>query len=426
MTAQGLTTTQCFFLQRFFDEELSAAECVQAQQLLERSASARVFVAALGELRLGVQASDEVVWERAEGQMISAARLAELAAEAGDMLDSPLEDLRGLLQRLHDDEADPAEVAWARALLAERPDAAAYLAGLDELGQGLRAAQAEITRDVDFGGFWEKISAGINADIAPVTPIAPESSKKSAVIEFDAAKQLMLLHRFVDAETDALETARVQAWIDQEEPRVCGYLQALEEIKLGVNVAAETACERAPLDAIWRAVSDAIQADASGAKQSSAAPISLEAERHKRGGGLRGWAGEYRQAIFGAAAAAVVLLGVAGLFGDRLQAPGERVIVEKTIEKHIAIVDSVEYSPGSSVMIDSPMTRVNMNSDNNSEVDPTVIWLFDSDDPDEPQPPEKPASPPGRAPSEDAPNNDGIGPDAGSADAQDMLRGQPI
>lgn len=419
MTAQGLSTTQCFLLQRFFDEELSAAECVQAQQLLERSAAARVFVAALGELRLGVQASDELVWQRAKGQMIGAARLAELAAEAGDMLDSPLEELGGLLQRLHDEEADPAEVAWARALLAERPDAAAYLAGLDELGQGLRAAQAEICRDVDFDGFWDTISAAINADSAPS---ASRASSHAEAIEFDAAQHHMLLHRFVDAETDARETAQVQAWIDRDEPQVCGYLEALEEIKLGVNVAADVACERAPLEAIWGAVSDAIDADAS-----SAAPVSsLQAERDKRRGGLRGWAGQYRQAIWGAAAAAVILLGLAGLFKDQLQAPGERVIVEKTIEKHIVIVDSVEYSPGSSVMIDSPMTRVNMNSENNSEVEPTVIWLFDSDDSDEPQAPQRPASAPEPAPPTHAPNGDGRVPDAGGADAQDVPRGQPI
>src|SRR5690554_3145270 len=214
MTSQGLTSAQCLLLQRFYDEELSSAECVQAEQLLADSASARVFVAALGELSLAVRASHELVWERAEPNIISAARLAELAAEAGDMMDTPLEDLRGLLQRLHDDEVDPAEEAWARALLGERPDAAAYLASLGELGEGLRIAEAEMVQDVDFGGFWDKISAGINAESAHNSP-QPAADPK--IQKFDAQQHLMLLHRFADAETDATETAQVQAWIDQDD-----------------------------------------------------------------------------------------------------------------------------------------------------------------------------------------------------------------
>ncbi|AWV91301.1 hypothetical protein DN745_19020 [Bradymonas sediminis] len=399
-------------MQRFYDEELSAAECVQAEQLLEGSASARVFVAALGELSLAVQASHELVWERAEPKIISAARLAELAAEAGDMMDTPLEDLRGLLQRLHDDEVDPAEEAWARALLGERPDAAAYLASLGELGEGLRIAEAEMVQEVDFSGFWDKISAGINTESAHNSP-QPAGDQK--IQKFDAQQHLMLLHRFADAETDAAETAQVQAWIDQDEAQVCGYLEALDEIKLGVNVAAETACENAPLDAIWGGVFDAINAE-----EPSPAPISLEAERQKRGG-FTGWAGEYRQAIFGAAAAALVAFGVMALFGDRILGPKERVIVEKTVEKHIVIVDSVEYSPGSSVMIDSPMTRVNMNSENNAEADPTVIWLFDSEEETEPEPQENLGS----TPADDS-NGTVTNPDAEAPTEQGTPRGQPI
>lgn len=413
MTSQGLTLTQCQLLQRFFDEELSAAECVQAEQLLERSAAARIFVAALGELSVAVQASHQVVWERAEPQMISAARLAEIAAEAGDMLDTPLDELSGLLQRLHDGEADPAEVAWARAMLDERPDAAAYLANLEELGEGLRAAEAEITRDVDFSGFWDTISAEINAEPSADSPSTP---KEQDDIAFDTHQHLMLLHRFVDAETDADETARVQAWIDREEPQVCAYLAALDEIKLGVNVAAETACENAPIEAIWGGVSEAISAG-----ESAATPISLDDARQKRGGGVRGWAGDYRQAIYGAAAAAVVLLGVVGLFGDRILGTNERVIVEKTVEKHVVIVDSVEYSPGSSVMIDSPMTKVNMNAKENEEADPTVIWLFESDDAEGADNPKQPGvGPPG------SPNDPANTPDVGAPDGEDAPRGQPI
>lgn len=81
----------------------------------------------------------------------------------------------------------------------------------------------------------------------------------------------------------------------------------------------------------------------------------------------------YRQSIFGAVAALVAVAFVGSLFGP-FMAP-ERVIVEKTI----VIVDSVEYAPGASVMVNSPVQRASVVSEPGSEVEePTVIWLLDS------------------------------------------------
>jgi hypothetical protein len=383
MASQGLTTEQCELLQRFYDEELSAAESIRAEQLLERSAPARVFVRALAELSAAVRAGHELAWERAASRIPSPARLAEMAAQAPGMLDAPLDELAALLERFHDGEADEAEAAWVRALLEERADAAAYLAGLDQIAEDLRAAGQVMVDDVDFDGFWDKISAGIDAD-AGAGVDAERDELPDELPEFDPSEHLLLLHRYADDETDAAEAARVEGWIEQGDPQVREYLAALDEIKLGVTVAAETACEQVALRDIWTGVAEAIDesaAEVAGEDKSGAAPISLENERRKRGG----WLGEYRQAIFGAAAAAVVLAGVVGLFQDRIFGPPERVIVEKTIEKRVVIVETVEYSPGSSVMIDSPMTRVNMKADDRQKVNPTVIWLFESDSPTDSQ-----------------------------------------
>lgn len=410
MPAQGLTTDQCLLLQRFHDGELSAAESVEAEQLLGRAPAARVFVQALDEIGRGVRAGDELVWERARGQVAEpgeVARLAALAARAGQMLSAPLEDLLPLLDRVHDGEADAAEAAWVQALLPERADARDYLAGLEDIAQHLRGAQEHALEDVDFDGFWGRVQAGINREVpaqifggdgaqntmpGTVQGGAARAGGQGARADFAVDEHLSLLHRFADGQTCEGEDARVQAWLDQKHPQVAQYLAALDEIKLGVNAAVETACERAPLRDIWSGVQQGIESPAqdaapdapAGAGRGPDAPISLdEARRNRRGG----WLGQYQQAAFGAAAAAVVLLGMMGLFKEQIFGPNERVIVEKTIEKRVVIVESVEYSPGASVMIDSPVTRVGLQQGQPGApqdaaadgVNPTVIWLFEAD-----------------------------------------------
>lgn len=410
MPIQGLTTDQCLLLQRFHDGELGAAQGVEAEQLLARAPAARVFLQALEEIGRGVRAGSELAWERGRDgapEPAEVARLAALAAQGGHMLRAPLEELLPLLDRVHDGEADAAEVAWVQAMLPERADAGEYLAGLGQIAEQLRDAQDHALQDVRFDGFWERVRAGINAEETEadsarnfaqnttpgtVREGAGGAREQGVAPDFEVEEHLCLLHRFADLETSEAEDARVQAWVDQQDQQVDRYLAALTEIKLGVNVAVETACERAPLRDIWSGVQRAIetpQEDAApgalaGAGRGPEAPISLEEARRNRRGG---WLGQYQQAAFGAAAAAVVVLGVVGLFKDQLFGPNERVIVEKTIEKRVVIVESVEYSPGASVMIDSPMTRVGLQKGQpeasqdaaGGEVNPTVIWLFEAD-----------------------------------------------
>src|SRR5699024_2944430 len=193
---------------------------------------ARVFLRALDELGVGLRAGEQFGWERARPAAPSPARLTEMAAQAGDLLDQPLEELAPLLERFHDGEADPAEMAWVRALLGEREDAAEYLAELDRLSGGLQAASDELLDEVDFGGFWENIHAEINRQTGPKEPQTPA---------FDPHEHLLLLHRYADGEVDPDEQALVQAWVDQEHAEVKAYLAALDELRFGVQVAAETA-----------------------------------------------------------------------------------------------------------------------------------------------------------------------------------------
>ncbi len=393
MAPQGLSKTEGLLLQRYYDAELSAAESVQAEQLLERSASARVFLRALEELTEAARVAGEVAWERVRTEVASPDVIVQLAEDADDLAQAPLEDLAPLLERFHDGEADYTEMAFVSALLDEREDAAEYLAELDHLQQGLRAAGEQLTAGVDFDGMWDRIEAQIGEEAGDQAGVQADGADGQDAPDFDRAEHLILLQRFFDDEVTAEEAATVEQWLAEGDEEVAAYLEVLSEIQLGACAAVETACERAPLRDIWTGVSEAIdEQDAS-----SAGVVSLEAERSRRGAGgasrreaggqpppsgSDSWFSEYRQAIVGALAAAVVLAGMVGLFKDAIFGPSERVVVEK----RVVVVEQVEYSPGSSVMIDSPMKQASMQNDgddsddSDDSDDPTVIWLFDSDE----------------------------------------------
>ncbi|MFP4597056.1 MAG: hypothetical protein ACLFVJ_02315 [Persicimonas sp.] len=388
MASQGLSKTEGLLLQRYYDAELSAAESIQAEQLLERSAPARVFLRALDELTEAARVAGEVAWERVRGEVASPDVIVELAEDADDLAQAPLEELAALLERFHDGEADYTEMAFVNALLDEREDVVEYLAELDNLQQGLRAAGEQLTAGVDFDGMWDRIEAQIGHQAGDRVDGADDQDGP----DFDRAEHLILLQRFFDDEVTAEEAATVDRWLAQGDAEVAAYLEVLSEIQLGACVAVQTACERAPIRDIWTGVRAAIdEQDASGA-----GVVSLDSERSRRGGAGRGdvggdaggaasdsrsesWFSEYRQAIVGALAAAVVLAGMVGLFKDAIFGPSERVVVEK----RVVVVDQVEYSPGSSVVIDSPMKQASMQDDGDRSDDsdePTVIWLMDSEE----------------------------------------------
>lgn len=364
--ARDLTRDDCLLLQRYHDEELSAAQSVEAEQLLGRSAPARVFVRALEELSQAARVAGEVAWQRVEGAAPSPTVIVELAASAEDLAAAPLEELAPLLERFHDAEVDDAELAFVRGLLAERDDAVEYLAELDTMQQSVRAAGQELVGEVDFSAMWDGIAAHIGAPSQP----------------FDRSEHVVLLQRYFDGEADDQERQLVEGWIDDADPQVAAHLEALSEVGLGVTAAVETALERAPMRDLWTGVRAGIEQH--DAQATEATVVSLDGARrddkdeqqdHTHGptGSSRGWFGEYRQAIVGALAAAVVLAGLVGLFKDAIFGPQERVVVEK----RVVIVEQVEYSPGASVMIDSPVREASAQDDDD---DATVIWLFDGDE----------------------------------------------
>lgn len=413
MAPQSLTTEQALLLQRFYDGDLSAAESVRAEQLVERSTAARVYVRALEELSAAARAAGALAWERAERAAISPQVLTEMAESAADLCEAPLADLAPLLERFHDGEADEAERACVTALLEVRDDAVDYLAGLDEIGQGMRVLGEEMVDEVDFGGFWDGIAAQIGDDRAGDRT---GDRAEQACAAFDRDTHLVLLHRYVDDEVDADERALVEGWVAQGDAQVRDYLAALGEIELGVTAAIETACERAEVRDIWTGVSHALDDEA------RAEVVSLADEARKRGsqgssdGG--GWFGEYRQAIVGALAAAVVLAGLVGLFKDQLIGSQERVVVEK----RVVYVEQVEYSPGSSVMIDSPVEQASMEAGGDESEDddePTVIWLFDNGDDAQGDAADTPAEKP-------APAGPDAGPTGTDAGTRRAPQGQPI
>ncbi len=98
--------------------------------------------------------------------------------------------------------------------------------------------------------------------------------------------------------------------------------------------------------------------------------------------------------------------------------PQEKVVVQK----RVVIVEKVEYSPGSSVMINSPVKQASMEKDANADDDPTVIWLFDSGD-DAKKSDHGTDKPAKGSSASDASPDAGNGTDAG---AKLVPRGQPI
>lgn len=366
MSTQTLTYRQGRLLQALHDGELGDAERAEAHELLERSAAARVWMGVLEELGAAVEVAEEVIWERAREDAPSPAEWAREAALAPKLLDEELAQLAPMLERVHDGEATELEVALVAGLRGERADVDDYLTSLDELSLGVRALEGDLGADVDFGGFWAGVAEAIHEEHA-------EADGQG----FDPAEHLVLLQRFFDDEVDAQERSRVAAWIDEGQPDVIAYLDALEEVRLATNVSVEWAREGIDLTPLWTAVAEGI-ADGD-------AVVSLDEARAERAAGSptpgsNGWFDAYRQAMFGAAAAVLLVAAGVGIFQDDLFGPREKVVVKETV----VIVDSVTYSPGSDVLVDSPIRPASLQTAPQDEAAPTVIWLFDSDEEEEP------------------------------------------
>lgn len=245
--------------------------------------------------------------------------------------------------------------------------------------------------------------------------------------EFRPGDHLVLVQRFFDDEVSEKEHQRVTNWIEAGHPEVVAYLEALEEMRLATNASIENAQEQVDFHHLWSGVEagiDDIDAERGGSRGDNV--VSIDAARSAsesietsqatpQGGGTTRWFNEYRQAIYGAAAAVLLVAAALGLFRDQIFGSQEKVVVEKTV----VIVDSVEYSPGSDVLVDSPMEPASLQKKGDQEESPTVIWLFDSNENGE--------SGVDSESTESQPAGDEEeSPDAGDVDAGEEPLGQPM
>lgn len=359
-----LTTNECSLLERYYDgDPLAEAEVTHVEELLNNSPTARVFMNALEELTIAVQAAEQHVWDTSDAP--SADQVFEAAMRAATLADSSLEDLAPLLERFFDGEVVAEEMIAVQALINERDDVTEYLSNLDGLRASVRVGNDQLVDGVSFDRFWESIAERIDDGISQVEP-------QPIAAAFDP-EQRVLLYRYHDAEVTAEERAQVDAWVAEGAPEVIATLTALAELRFATVAAIETAQERADFTDLWHRIEEGIddQVEAQGENV-----VSLARQKRER----TGLPGDSRAAAWSAIAAMLFVAFGAALFKDQLFAPTERVIVEKTV----VIVDSVEYQPGSSVIVNAPMKPVSSISaalqpgEEAVEEEPTVIWLLDS------------------------------------------------
>jgi hypothetical protein len=378
-----LTYEQRVLLQRLQDGDLSTAQEAEARALLQESEEAVAFVDSLEEVHVATCAAEQEAWERVDAPAANAMAAPALAGERSPM-GLPLEDLIGLLDRFHDGEATVEEMDEVEFLLEAREDVAEYLLGMTELGEVFERGHQEEVAEVDFGGFWDSLSARLEQEeqASPAAEVVAFpgalKKKKSTTAERPAFTQddhQVLLYRYHDGEVSEQERAQVMAWaeIDGE---IAETLGALEELSLAATVAMEQAQERVDLSVVWAGVSAEL-ADEFGGK---APVISLEQKRAEKEEEKPKETGSThrREAFIALAAVLVTVLGM-GLFGDKIF--GTRVV-----EKTVVIVDSVEYGDGKSVIVTGPMQQASMTTESEEDVDgaedaepeaPTVIWLID-------------------------------------------------
>lgn len=409
----GLTAQEKQLLERYHDGALgSDEELGRAERLMASTSLARVYLASLEEIKLGVRGAERAWWESASEQVPGAGSLLERASRE-ELAGRALEELVPLLERYHDGAVIEAEAVEVEALMEAREDVAGYLLGLSELGLGVKGATREAIDAVDFGGLWEGIASRLDEEDRAagggtdnVLSFEPGKKKSSGEEKetrerpaFSEEDHRVLLYRYHDQEVSEAERAQVEAWAEID-PGVSATLGALEELRLAASASMELAEEHIEPGLMWSLLEERIQEESvAGSDQQVAAVASLSAHRARKAEQVeraQSVGSTRRREVFIALAAMFcTVLGVA-IFKDSLF-PGEKVIVEKTV----VIVDSLEYGDGTSVMVTGPMQSASMEVGVEEGVEsegaeapgegleqgeaptPTVIWLIDPDEPAE-------------------------------------------
>jgi len=386
MTESTLTYPDRLLLQRLHDADvtLDAQERAKAEQLLASQELARQFVEGLKEVNTAAQAAEGEAWAKAPER--TAQVMAQAALEALALEQWPLEQLMPMLERIHDGEADEADLAVFERLLETREDVADYMAVLDESRHGVLFGHEHALEQVSFDQFWSGLEARLDdakpAQAAPQQAQVVSFPRQPATAErpsFDLKEHQLMLGRFFDGESSVAESAQVQAWLEID-PTAATTLAVMEELSLAVHGAVDELQERAQLAQIWSGVEAVLDAEREGkvvsldrAREGNAQPGSL-------------WAKLPKRELFVAAAAALFTVAGIGMFADKIF-DKDPVIVERTV----VIVDSVEYSSGSSGMVVQPasmgLERPTPDAKpqdgpasaqgSQEEASPTIIWLLD-------------------------------------------------
>lgn len=381
MTSKTLTKQQALLIQRYVDGECDDDQRREARQLIEESSAARVYRSALESLGEAVRAAERQAWEEAD--VASSDEVVQLAESSEEYTEMGLEDLAPVLERYHDDEIDPWEAAIVEGLIEQREDVAEYLAELRRLGDGVR--QATDVDDVDFDDFWEGVAAGIDefedAD-------GDDSASPVAVEDFDPDEHARLLQRYHDGEATAEERRRVEAWLEAGNRQVHDRLEALDEVRHGVEAAVDEAVDSLDEDRLSDRVDEGL--DTVDAEREADNVVGIDPRRDVEDDSSgAGWTRPFM-----AVAAAVALLATGALLGPQLfdQQPSEQA-------DPVVIFEDVEPAPGSSFVIDSPEFADHDSQGDvdyeaavrdepveptieaeDDEAEPTVLWVIDDED----------------------------------------------
>lgn len=389
MTESTLTYPDRLLLQRLHDADvtLDAQERARAEQLLASQELARQFVEGLKEVHTATQAAEGEAWAMAPER--TAQVMAQAALEALELEQWPLEQLMPMLERIHDGEADEADLAVFERLLEAREDVADYMAVLDESRHGVIFGHERALEQVSFDQFWSGLEARLDDVETPTQapkqaqvvsfPRQPATAERPS---FDLKEHQLMLGRFFDGESSVAESAQVQAWLEID-PTASTTLAVMEELSLAVQGAVDELQERAQLAQIWSGVEAVIDAEREGKV------VSLDKAREAQPNTSSFWAKLPKRELFVAAAAALFTVAGIGMFADKIF-DKDPVIVERTV----VIVDSVEYSSGSSGMVVQPASMglerpaqdtKAQDADpaaqgSQEEASPTIIWLLDDDE----------------------------------------------
>ncbi|MFB6262813.1 MAG: hypothetical protein ABEL76_04170 [Bradymonadaceae bacterium] len=321
------------------------------------------------------------------------------------------EDQRRLLERWYDGEAGTVARRRAESLLESNDEAEAFVEALEELGEAARAADeaAATTFETPAPESADEIVGTDPLDEQPLEELAP------------------LLERAIDGELTSAEAATVRQ-LRRAREDVADYLDTLETLGEAAQKGFDASAPADDLDDLADEVLEDLEAegafrdehrgedvvdvpsDAPPERTESADGESEAEEPPRVAPRQRRW----QPMALGAGVAAAIILSLLALLDVEIFSGGD----EEVTREKVVIVDRVQYSPGTSVVVRGRRADRTSGSGRRAQNQPTVIWMLRNKDEgstagQRPGPAAEPAGTP-------------AGPDAGAKpDASPTLRGEP-